>query len=357
MNVSNSKVKDFAGQNIYVGIDVHFKSWAVSIYSDEFELKTFTQPPTVDQLSQYLITNYPKANYQVAYEAGLSGFWIQRAFSQKGINCKVIHPADVPSSQKETKRKTDKVDSRKIAKGLKNNMLKGIFIPQEEQEADRQILRSRVKLVKDITRVKNRIKAFLKLRGIVIPEGYDNSKWTIAFIDWVKKIELSPSSKLNLDLYIEELHFLKEKEKQLKAAIKELSQMERYAKNAQLLATVPGIAVIAAMTILTEIGDIKRFKKLDHLSSYCGLAPNTHSSGATERATGISRMGNAIIKTILIECSWMAIRKDPALLLYYKQCLPRMCANKAIIKVTRKMLSRIRYVLVNQQEYIKGIVE
>jgi transposase len=357
MNASNFKVKDFTGHNIYVGIDVHFKSWAVSIYCDEFELKTFTQSPDVDHLFHYLSMHYPKATYHVAYEAGLSGFWIQRAFSQKGIDCKVIHPADVPSSQKETKRKTDKVDSRKIAKGLKTDMLRGIFIPEEEQEADRQILRSRAKLVKDITRLKNRIKSFLKLKGISIPQGYDNSKWTISFIKWLGEVDLSASNKITLDFYLDELHFLTEKEKQLRQAIKELSLTEHYSKNVQLLTTMPGVALIAAMTISTEIGDIRRFKKLDHLNSYCGLAPNTHSSGATERVTGISRMGNAIIKSTLIECSWMAIRKDPALLLYYKQCLPRMCANKAIIKVTRKMLNRIRFVLLNQQEYVKGVME
>jgi transposase len=357
MNASNFKVKDFTGHNIYVGIDVHIKSWTVSVYCDELELKTFTQSPDVDHLCHYLSTHYPKATYHLAYEAGFSGFWIQRAFSRKGIDCKVIHPADIPSSQKETKRKTDKVDSRKIAKGLKGDMLRGIFIPEEEQEADRQILRSRAKLVKDITRLKNRIKSFLKLGGINIPQSYDNCKWSMSFTGWLAGIDLSASNKITLDFYLDELHFLTEKEKQLRLAIKELSLTERYVQDVQLLTSVPGVALIAAMTILTEMGDIRRFKKLDHLNSYCGLAPNTHSSGATERVTGISRMGNAIIKSMLIECSWMAIRKDPAILLYYKQCLPRMCANKAIIKVTRKMLNRIRYVLLNRQAYVTGVME
>ncbi len=110
------------------------------------------------------------------------------------------------------------------------------------------------------------------------------------------------------------------------------------------------------MTILTELGNIKRFKKFDRLCSYCGLTPNCFSSGETERVAGLSRRGNPFIKTILIECAWMAIRKDPALLLYYKKLLPRMNGNKAIIKVARKLLNRIRYVLWHQKEYVKGVM-
>ncbi|WP_350340240.1 IS110 family transposase [Paraflavitalea speifideaquila] len=110
------------------------------------------------------------------------------------------------------------------------------------------------------------------------------------------------------------------------------------------------------MTILTEIGDKTRFRKLDHLCSYCGLTPNSHSSGETERIGGLSRRGNPFIKVILIECAWMAIRKDPALLLYYKQLLPRMNANKAIVKVSRKLLNRIRYVLLSQKKYVTGVI-
>jgi len=107
--------------------------------------------------------------------------------------------------------------------------------------------------------------------------------------------------------------------------------------------------ILTAMTFLTEIGDINRFKNIDHLCSYCGLAPDCHNSGQTERIMGITRRGNIILKTILIECSWMAIRKDPALLLYYKQLLPRMNGNKAIVKVARKLLNRIAYVMRHQQ--------
>jgi transposase len=270
----------------------------------------------------------------------------------------VVHAADVPGSNKELIRKTDKVDSRKIAKGLKNNDLNYIFIPDEQLESDRQLLRSRTRIVRDTTAVKNRIKAFLKFKGIDIADEYKSNKWSKKFITWLENIEHSSiSSKTAFKSYIDELIFLLQKQMQLDKAIKDLANSENYSGNMRLLRTVPAIGLISAMTLLTELGDINRFQKQDYLYSYCGLTPDCHSSGDVERIGKVSRRGNIFIKTVLIECAWIAVRKDPALLLYYKQQLSKMDRNKAIIKVARKLLNRIRYVLKNKAEYQIGIVE
>lgn len=350
-----TKITDFTGHNIYVGLDVHAKSWAVSIYSDEFELKTFTQTPDTDQLYSYLSKHYPGAGVQVGYEAGFCGFSIYRALAQKGIKCSVLNPADIPSSDKELKRKNDRIDSRKIAKALKNGDIDTVFVPDSQQEADRQLLRSRAKVVKDITVVKNRIKGFLKFKGIVVPEQYAE-RWTQGFITWLRELSLLQTDKIALTVSIDELVFLTGQKKLLTQAIKSLTAEERYKDNVKLLQSIPSIGILAAMTMLTEIGDINRFPKEEHLCSYCGLTPNSHSSGEKERISSMSRRGNSIMKTILIECAWMAVRKDPALLLFYKGLLPKMHANKAIVKVARKLLNRIRYVLKNKKEYVTGVV-
>lgn len=357
MFTKSLKVTDFTGQHIYVGIDVHLKSWMVSIYSDEFELKSFSQPPDALKLANYLKQHYPNATFHLAYEAGFCGFWIHRAFKEQGIECIVIHAGDVPSSDKEHKRKTDGVDSRKIARGLKNNELNSIFVPGEQQEADRMLIRGRGKGVKDLTSIKNRIKAFLKIYGINIPENFTAGNWTNSFTEWLNQLSfIEPSSKLLLQNYVQQANFLIAQRKQVDEQIQTLAKTSHYANNVKLLTTIPAIGLLTAMTFLTEIGEINRFKNTDHLCSYCGLAPDCRNSGQTERIMGITRRGNAILKTILIECSWMAIRKDPALLLYYKQLLPRMNGNKAIVKVARKLLNRMAYVMRHQQPYMIGLV-
>lgn len=357
MKSESTKLRDFSGQNIYVGMDVHYKSWKIHIYSDEFELKSLSQEPDVNRLYNYLDSHYKNANYHLAYEAGFSGFWIQRAFAEKGINCKVVHPADVPTSNLEQLRKSDTVDSKKIAKGLRNGDLNFIHVPDIQLEMDRQLMRNRGLLIKDSTRIKNRIKSILKLQGIAIPAQYKEGTWSKVFIKWVGEINFgSVSGKMTMQTHINELLFLEEQKKQVDIGIKELSKTERYRSNLKLLQSIPSIGLLTGMILLTEIGDITRFSRLDELCSYCGIVPNCHSSGENERIGGLTRRGNSIIKRVLIECAWVAVKKDPALLLYYKEQIVKMKGQKAIIKVVRKLLSRIRYVLMNKQEYVLGVI-
>ena len=85
---------DFSGQHIYVGMDVHKKSWSVSIQTEQFEHKTFTQPPEVEKLTHYLQKTFPGATYHTVYEAGFSGFWLHDQLKEKGIDCMIVNPAD-----------------------------------------------------------------------------------------------------------------------------------------------------------------------------------------------------------------------------------------------------------------------
>ncbi|HAM50909.1 MAG TPA: hypothetical protein DCP92_09560 [Nitrospiraceae bacterium] len=111
------------------------------------------------------------------------------------------------------------------------------------------------------------------------------------------------------------------------------------------------------MTLLTELYEIGRFKNLDKLCSYVGLTPDTDSSGETDHTTGITKRRNAQLRCILIESSWVAVRKDPALLMSFNKLCKKMSKNKAIVRIARKLLNRIRYVLKTQQEYVSAVVQ
>jgi transposase len=165
---------DFSGQSIYVGLDVHKKSWSVSIFSEHCEHKKFTQPPETDKLVHYLKRNFPGANYHSVYEAGFSGFWTHQQLRENGVNCIVANPADVPTTDKERTHKRDKVDCRKLARHLRAGELKGIYVPTRPQLEDRSLVRTRASLVKKQTRCKNQIKAFLFFYGIYLTR----SLWT-----------------------------------------------------------------------------------------------------------------------------------------------------------------------------------
>ena len=110
------------------------------------------------------------------------------------------------------------------------------------------------------------------------------------------------------------------------------------------------------MVFLAEIVDINRFKNIDHLASYVGLIPGEDSSGDKERHTGISRRRNQNLRYLLIESSWIAACKDPALTMSYNNLIKRMPKNKAIVRIARKLLSRIRFVLKNREYYEPCVV-
>ena len=102
---SKVNTKSFVGQSFYVGIDYHKKSWKVTILSDHYEHKTMSQDPQPEVLASYLKRTFPGGNYHAVYEAGFSGFESCRKLNKLGIKCDLIHPADVPTSQKEKLQK------------------------------------------------------------------------------------------------------------------------------------------------------------------------------------------------------------------------------------------------------------
>ncbi len=107
----------------------------------------------------------------------------------------------------------------------------------------------------------------------------------------------------------------------------------------------------------TELVTLDRFKTLDQLASYVGLIPGEHSSGEREIVTGITRRQNAVLRSVLVENAWIAARKDPALVLAFTTLAKRMPKNRAIIRIARKLLNRIRYVLKHQQPYVPAVVQ
>jgi len=345
---------DFSGQHIYVGMDVHKKSWSVSIHTEQFEHKTFTQPPEVEKLTHYLQRTFPGATYHTVYEAGFSGFWLHDQLREKGINCMVVNPADVPTKDKERAGKTDRVDCRKLARGLRNGEIKGIYVPPRVKVEDRTLVRTRQSMVRKQTRCKNQIKSILFFYGITIPE---ESHWSRQFINWIESIHMERASgDFALKVHLEELKHLRQIIANLNRAILSLSRTEEYRADVLLLKSIPGVSTLTAMILLTEIVDISRFPSLDKLASYTGLVPDIKSSGETEYSTGITFRRNAALRTLLIESSWVAVRKDPALMMAFTKFSLRMKKTAAIVHIARKLLNRIRFVLIKQERYVTAVV-
>jgi len=355
-----TKVKtNFAFHKVDVGLDVHKRSWNAAVFLDGTYVRNIHQPPSPQALHHFLTTNYPGADYRCAYECGKFGFWIRRAFDNLHVDCLVINPADIPSTHKDEVYKNDFRDARGIGHGLANDQLHSIYVPTPEQEADRHLVRMRKKIWRDLVRCKNRVKGFLDFAGIPLPSQFDNPNWSHNFIAWLKQLPLDhPSSRMTLDYQVREVELLRRELLSICNDIRKLMRSKKYKDIYYRLRTVTGIGPLTAAALITEIGDMKRFPSFYHLNSFIGLMPMEHSSGEKIMKGRITVRKHRQLRSDLVECAWAAKRNDPALALYYHEQLKKNKNGKAaIVKVARKLLSRIRYVWLSGQPYQCAVVQ
>lgn len=350
--MDNIRKLSFEGQDIYVGLDVSKKSWKTCILTKDFEHKMFSQPPHAEVLGQYLRRHFPDATYHCVYEAGYFGFWIHDELLKQGIHCVVANPADVPTRHKEHRRKTDKVDARKLARNLRVGEIDPIYVPAPEFLEDRTLIRTRLGYTKKLTRCKNQIKALLQFHGVHLPFEITDRYWSRRYISWLQQKHLSrPSANAALAALIDELLFLRQIILALTKQIRHLAQEPQYHQNFKNLISIPGIGPLGAMILLSEIVEISRFESLDFLAGFAGLVPDEHSTGEKRTITQITQRRNRSVRKMIIEASWVAVQKDPALTYKFNQLTRRMSKQRAIIRIARKLLNRIRYVLINQCPY------
>jgi transposase len=355
MQIQVTKKIDFTGQNLFIGLDVHKKSWSVTITVDGIEHRTFTQPPDPETLLNYLHRMFPGASYYSAYEAGFCGYGIHRVLNSLGIKNIVINAADIPTTQKDKLHKRDPVDSRKIARSLEKGSLHAIHVFDRELEELRTLNRTRFYLMRDLRRSKNRIKSFLQYYGETIPLEFDNNQWTLKFVSWLKQVKMKTTS--GQDAFSHLILSYEHHRRQLVDLSRLVRQRIREYDNElySLLKSISGIGPLTSSALITELGNINRFNNIDQLSSYVGFIPRIRESGETTHTGGITFRCNTFLRTLLIEASWQAIRMDPAMMQYYHKHLVNNKGHKVIIKVARKLLNRIRYVMKNRQPYITGV--
>lgn len=351
----------FKGENVYVGIDVHLRQWHVSVQTESIAKKPFCQSPNAKTLLAYLTREFPGADYYSAYECGFCGFSPHYELEKCGIHNIVFNPADISDTQRERRRKTDALDASKICRNLMKGELTPIYVPGKEVEGHRNLLKLRENTVKSSTRTKNRIKSLLYRNGSEYPEQFKDyrSHWTKAFKTWLR--EESKNMTLESGYVMRDLvDELERLQKKVNALNRELcSVLKRYyPQEDMLLRSIPGIGRLTSAALCMYIVDINRFESDDDLASYVGLVPDTRSSGEHEKNIGLTFRSNRILRSRLIESSWVAISKDPALsLAFTNYCKRGKERNVAIIRIARKLVNRIRFVLRSGNKYELRIVK
>lgn len=336
------------GETVFVGIDLHRRSWHVTVICDGEVICSGAHPPAPEKLLSFL-ERYRPNRIKAVYEAGYFGFSLYELLNESGIQCTVTPPTLLPMEYG-NHVKTDRRDSRKLAYLLSKQMLKAVWVPGPELCTHRQVLRRRQQLMSDRIRVQQRIKSELCFFGhsIANPRG----PWSVSFFNRLKEIPFG-NSYMNRSFLVllKEYEYLNQLIEQQTQLLKELSASSLYAEQVQLLRTIPGIGLISAMYLLLELGDISRFARAEQLAAYVGLTPAQYSSGENIRMGRITRCGKSELRAILTEVAWSAIKKDPELRQVYENLKNRRGAKKAIVAVARRLLLRCRRVLLDGKPY------
>lgn len=341
--------REYTGKIVYMGIDVHKKTYCcVSVCEGEI-VKRDTMPAQAEGLLCYMNKFFPGAVIHSAYEAGFSGFHLHRYLTQNGVNNIVVHPASIEVSSRD-RVKTDKRDAKKIAIQLSVQRLDGIYVPSIEQEAKRQVSRMRTHFWQARTRIGAQLKSLLFTQGLIA--GSDDTRVCQKWIAQ-KLLEIATGSYPQdlyyaVKTYAEEWGDLTAKMKEIESQFK--IQAESEIAIHQIYESVPGIGLIHARQLANELGDMSQFRNEKQLYSYTGLTPSEHSSGEHVRQGHITRQGRPVLRKILIEAAWTAITKDPSLREVYNRLSGRG-GKRAIVGVARRLGGRIRSCLLNGKLY------
>ena len=345
----------FKGQKIFIGIDVHKKNWDVAIAPEVGVVKRHPQKASAKELFDFLKKRYPDGDYLAVYESGFSGYSTYYALKEVGIDCIVIHAADVPTTQYEEVMKTDRVDSVKLVRSLKAGLLKGIYIREKDNIDDRSVVRIRKTIQRQLSGYKARVKHMLHCNGVSLPDRFEkpSSHWSQAFIKWLKEdVQLLSSTRNSLNLLIRQVETIRLTLLEATKMMRDLSQTKRYKCKFDLLMTIPGIGFVVSMCILTEVYDVRRFHNEREFAAYLGLIPTSRSSGEKVVHGEMTFRGNKQIGPMIIEAAWVAICKDAGLGSLYMKYKQRMKPQEAIVRIARKLSNIIFAVLKNEMEYV-----
>jgi transposase len=339
-----------ATPKLYIGMDIHKKSWSVHLRTDISDHKTLTIPSDCKVLYDYVEKHFKDHAVSLTYEAGCCGFSVSRYFLNLGWNVLVVNPADVPRMDKQNYQKTDKIDCRNLAKQLHAGQLNGIYIPDEAQDQLKSLLRQRAETSRQLRGIKSNIKGLLLYHGIDIPIQFDNPNWTKAFVEWLQQLEWThPTGKACIDSKLRMYEVIHQEYLQLANELRAYCR-KHHKKDYYLLKSIPGVGGYLASAILAEIGDLRRFNNEAQFASYIGIVPTMRNSGGTEKIQGVTPRCRGLLRSYIIESSWVALRMDPEMQSYYRKHIGRN-PKSIIVKIARKLLNRMLAVIKSEQPY------
>jgi len=290
---------------MFVGMDVSKDRHAVAVTEGgrDGEVRYHGEIRSDDACVRRLVRKLERsgARLRFCYEAGPTGYGLERLIEELGHECAVIAPSLIPRRPGE-RVKTNRRDAVKLARLFRAGELTEIWTPDETHEVMRDLVRAREAAVKDRTRKRQEIRSFLLRHGKVF---LGQKTWGTKYFKWLHELSFGwPGQTVVLHEMIVAETQSRERVARLDAAIEDALLDWPLAPAVERLQALRGVGLIAAVTFMVEVGDVRRFENPRRLMAYLGLVPSEHSTGDSVRRGGITKAGNARVRRVLAESAW-----------------------------------------------------
>jgi transposase len=287
----------------FIGLDVHKDTIAVAVAEAGRDEPHFlgTVGSDLGQVLKVLKRQGKSEDLLVVYEAGPTGYVLARLLRERGYTCEVIAPNKLPRRQGD-RLKTDRRDALTLARLARSGDLVKVYVPDEADESIRDLSRAR----EDAVRARQKVRQ--QLKGLLLRHGHRYSgkkSWTPAHERYLASLKLpGPAQHIAFTEYRHAVREWDERVARLTDALREQAQTWRLKPLVSGLMTLRGIDFVAAVTLVAEIGDFKRFARAVEVMGFLGLIPSEYTSGDTRRQGGITKNGNGHARRILVEAAW-----------------------------------------------------
>ena len=298
---------------IWIGMDVHKDTVMVSVFEGQnTEPEIVHQLPNDDRKLRRFFARWSKrGEIRSCYEASGAGYVLHRSITEWGHACEIIAPSLIPVRPGE-RRKNDRRDAIQLGRLYRAGELVPIRVPTAAEEQTRDLVRCRQCFGREILRSRHYVTKFLARRGFVFRAG---KNWTQRHWNWLRHLlatgELAPADRVVFSEYLALLEYKISRRDDLDEQIERLALSPAYKPMVDQLGCFRGISTIAAMTLITEIGDWRRFERPGQLMAFLGLVPSEHSSGERQKRGAITKAGNSRCRHVLVQAAW-AYRSRPA---------------------------------------------
>jgi transposase len=288
----------------YIGLDVHKETIAVSIApQNSTEVRRYGIIGGTLEAVDKLVKKLAQENIELrlVYEAGPCGFVLCRHLRHRGIHCEVIAPSLIPRKASD-RVKTDRRDADQLARLYRAGELTAIHVPDQEDEAIRDLVRARFGAMTDQRQARNRLKGFLLRLGF---RYTGKSSWNDAHKRYLSGLVMPQApQQIAFQEYIHAINDATDRLERLAQAVEDALPGWKWEPVVRALMSLRGVQVLTAMTLVAEVGDFSRFDDPRSLMHFFGLTPSEHSSSDKRVQGGITRCGNAHCRRVLTEAAW-----------------------------------------------------